>query len=368
MTITAARLRTWSERICTLPATDTRAVVQELGIEGSVVSRFNALVIEPPIEGALEVKAVERQGRFDRISVQLASEILPRADLEQCFGRGRVAPHSQPDSYFTVSYRLDLPGAPFGCDVSAEFATEPTAETPVAGISLRRQPAQAAAADKPQMRLTALVDVIATAAAKLRQENGTEIKRHLEEVRDQVAHVGASGASTTATATAATASATATAATATAASATAATGTSTATSAGATGPSASADATQARKTAAAAEVEKLVDAIARAGAAASRAVTKQGAAASQASGSLDLSSLTDALRRFTALVQSGTPESQDKIKELLGQLEATFGSSVGKLFAADATRPTREDEERRAEITKDVQASLDEISPGKKKP
>jgi hypothetical protein len=344
MTITAARLRTWSERICTLPSTDAREVVQALGIEGSVVSRFNALVIDPPVEGALEVKAVERQGRFDRISVQLAGETLPRAELEQCFGRGVAARHGEPDSYFTVSYRLALPGAPFGCDVSAEFATEPTDETPVAGITLRRQPAQPASADKPQMRLTELVDVIATTAAKLRQESGADIKRHLEEVRDQVAHAGAPAAPA----------------------APAAPGTSTGGNATA---AAGAAAAQARKTAATAEVEKLVDAVARAGAAASRVVAKQGtAAASQAPGVLDLSSLTDALRRFTALLQSGAPESQDKITELLGQLEARFGSSVGKVSAADTARPRREDEEHRAEIPQDVQASIDEISPGKKKP
>ena len=352
MTITADRLRMWSERICTLPSTDAREVVQELGVEGSVVPRFNALVIEPPLAGALEVKAVERKGCFDRISIQLAAESLSRAQLEQRFGHGVAVPRVHPDSYFTVSYRLDLPGAPFGCDVSAEFATDPTDETPVAGISLRRQPAQPAPADRPQVTLTELVDVLATAAAKLRQEDGAEIKRHLEEVRDQVAHIGeaaqtaqASGASTgTGTGT----------------------GNGTGTGAG-TGNGAAAGDAQARK-AAAAEVEKLVDAVTRASAAARRAVARQGEPVRQAAGSLDLGSLTDTLRRFTSLLASGTPESQTKIKELLGQLEAAFGPSVGKLFAADAERRKRDDAERRAEIKKDVQASLDEIFRGKKKP
>ncbi len=333
----------WSERICTLPSTDAREVVQELGIEGSVVPRFNALVIEPPLAGALEVKAVERKGCFDRISVQLAAESLSRAQLEQHFGHGVAVPRVHPDSYFTLSYRLDLPGAPFGCDVSAEFATDPTDETPVAGISLRRQPAQPAPADKPQVTLTELVDVIAAAAAKLRQEDGAEIKRHLEEVRDQVAHVGQ------------------------AAQAAQAAGASTGTTTGA-GAGAGADTDAQARKAAAAEVEKLVDAVARTGAAAKRAVARQGEPVRQAVGSLDLGSLTDALHRFTSLLQSGTPESQTKIKELLGQLETAFGSSVGKLFAADAERQKREDAERRAEIKKDVQTSLDEIFRGKKKP
>ncbi|HWO25492.1 MAG TPA: hypothetical protein VNO30_42425 [Kofleriaceae bacterium] len=332
MTITADRLRTWSERICTLPSTDARAIVQELGIEGSVVAKFNALVIEPPIQGALEVKAVERTGRFDRISVQLASETLPRAELEQRFGPGAIAPRSDPDSYFTVSYRLDVPGAPFGCDVSAEFATEPTGETPVAGITLRRQPAgpaasaeaQPAAADKPPVTLGDLARVIAQAASKVRQENGATSK-----------------------------------------------------------PAAPAD--EPARAAAAADFQKLVDAVSQAGAAARRAVASQGQAVRDASraptgasteastgastSSLDLSSVTDALRRFTSLVASGTPESQTKLKELLGQLESTFGASASKLRAVpDEPQHAPPDELRRAQIKQDVQASLDEIFRGKKKP
>jgi hypothetical protein len=338
MTITADRLRMWSERICTLPSTDAREIVQELGIEGAVVAKFNALVIEPPVQGALEVKAVERAGRFDRISVQLAGETLPRAELDQRFGPGVAARRGDPDSYFTVSYRLDVPDAPFGCDVSVEFAVEPTDETPVAGITLRRRPPQpaqpataaqpatvaepattaepVAATDKPPVTLGDVARVIAAAAAKLRPENSNS-------------NGNGNGAE----------------------------------------PRRSAQADEQARTAAAAELQKLVDAVSQASAAARRAVAQQGQAVRQAVGSLDLGSVTDALRRFASLVASNAPEGQAKLKELLGQLESSFRSSASKLRPEqDEPQHESQTEPRRAEIKQDVQASLDEIFRGKKKP
>jgi hypothetical protein len=328
MTLTADLLRTWSERLCTLPSTEARELVRELGIAGSVVSRFGALAIEPSLPGAVEVKAVEHQGRFDRLDLQLAPRPdgphITRSELEQRFGHGVAVPRGHADSYFTLSYRLDLPGAPFGCDVSAEFAAEPGDDTPVGGISLRRQPAAA----RPQVAVAELIDVLAKATAKLRQDDGAELKQHVEEVRDQVAHFGQTMQASTGD-------------------------------------------EQARK-AAAAQIEKLLEAVGKTGVAARRAVAKQGEtvrqAAQQAISAIDLSALTDALRRFGALLASGTPESQARLKELLAQLEAAVGPSLGKLMTPDPARQQRADQERRAAIKQDVQASLDEIFRGKKKP
>jgi hypothetical protein len=330
MTVTADTLRAWAERICTLPSTDSRELVAALGIAGTVVPRFNALVIEPPLEGALEVKAVERRGDFDRLSLQLAGANIKRSELEERFGHGVLVPRVHPDSYFTVSYRLELPDAPFACEASAEFATEPTDDTPVAGVYLRRHQVQPAA-PAPQVTLPELVEVLSKTSDKLRQEDGAEIRRHVEEVRDQVAHLGETMRAA----------------------------------------AAAADDDVGRK-AAAAEVAKLVDVVGKTGAAAGRALAKQGEligqAIRQALGTIDTSALTDALRRFGALVASGTPESKAKIQELMAELEAKVGASLGKLFTAETERQQREDEERRAAIKKDVQASLDEIFRGKKKP
>src|SRR5690606_34425871 len=99
-----------------------------------------------------------------------------------------------------VRYRLDLPDAPFGCDVSAEFAPAPADAAPapadaapapadaapIREISLRRQPPRPAEAPRPSPTLAELVDVLAQVTERLRREDGPELVRHVEGIRDQV--------------------------------------------------------------------------------------------------------------------------------------------------------------------------------------
>jgi hypothetical protein len=141
-----------------------------------------------------------------------------------------------------------------------------------------------------------LVEALATATARLRQDDGAELRRRVEEVRGHVAHFGQAVET-------------------------------------------AGDGEEGRRTAAA-ELEKLVAAVGKAGAAAGRAVARQGEAVRQVIGALDLGALTEALRRFTALLAShapagNTPSSQARIKELLEQLERAVGGSFGTLFAAE---------------------------------
>lgn len=292
MSITADLLQAWGERICTLPATEARELVRELGLGGQVVPRLGALAVEPPLAGAVEVRAIERRERFERLDLKLdpGGARVTRAELEERFGSGVEVPRIHA-GYFTLAYRLDRPGAPFGCDVSAEFAAEPVAETPASGISLRRQPARFATAAPSQGMLGQLVEALATATARLRQDDGAELRRRVEEVRGQAAHFGHAVET-------------------------------------------AGDGEEARRTAAA-ELEKLVAAVGKAGAAAGRAVARQGEAVRQVIGALDLGALTEALRRFTALLASHTPDSQARVKELLAQLERAVGGSFGTLFAAE---------------------------------
>lgn len=306
MSITADLLQAWGERICTLPATEARELVRELDLGGQVVPRLGALAVEPPLAGAVEVRAIERRERFERLDLKLdpSGARVTRAELEARLGSGVEVPRIHA-GYFTLVYRLDRPGAPFGCDVSAEFAAEPATEpawdTPASGISLRRQPARLATTAPSHGMLGQLVEALATATARLRQDDGAELRRRVEEVRDHVAHFGQAVAT-------------------------------------------AGDGEEGRREAAA-ELEKLVAAVGKAGAAAGRAVARQGEAVRQVIGALDLGALTEALRRFTALLASQTPagqtptghtpNSQARIKELLAQLERAVGGSFGTLFAAE---------------------------------
>jgi uncharacterized protein YoxC len=111
---------------------------------------------------------------------------------------------------------------------------------------------------------------------------------------------------------------------------------------------------------AAASVEQLIEAIARTGTATGRAVEKQRAPIQHALHGVDLSHLAAGLRLFADYLANPTEENQQQARQVIEKLQET----VGPMFGWD---PKREEEERRAEIKRDVRASLDEIFRGVKK-
>lgn len=117
---------------------------------------------------------------------------------------------------------------------------------------------------------------------------------------------------------------------------------------------------EAARAQAAASVEHLIEAIARTGTAVGQAVDAQRAPIKQALHGVDVSHLSAGLRVFADYLSNPTEENQARARQLIEQLQQT----MGPMFGWD---PEREDRERRAQIKKDVRASLDEIFRGKKK-
>lgn len=109
------------------------------------------------------------------------------------------------------------------------------------------------------------------------------------------------------------------------------------------------------------EVEKLIDAVVKTGSEAGKALARQREPIANAFRGVDLDKMADGLRLFADWLKNPSEDTAAQVKELVEELQRTMGPLVGH-------DPAREDEERRAAIKKDVQASLDEIFRGKKKP
>ena len=141
MTITIELLRTWSERICNLSADDVTEVARALGLEGKLVEGGGDPVrIEPPPAGARQLELGRLQGAFARVGVVLDSK-LTRVDFDRAFGEGRLLPRVGAGRPYVVAYHVEVPGAPFTCEVLAKIANfddEPHAGSVVTEVGLRR--------------------------------------------------------------------------------------------------------------------------------------------------------------------------------------------------------------------------------------
>ncbi|WP_232667826.1 hypothetical protein [Pseudonocardia sp. TRM90224] len=130
----------WSGRICTVRSTNAEAVAGELDlVEMRLVPRFGGFCIEPPPAGLREMRVIQREGRFARLDMQLNGSALTRGDLDAVFGVGVGAPRVHFDSFHTLTYRWNQPSALYGCEITAEFEGDPTADTPVTGLSMHRR-------------------------------------------------------------------------------------------------------------------------------------------------------------------------------------------------------------------------------------
>jgi type VI protein secretion system component VasF len=110
---------------------------------------------------------------------------------------------------------------------------------------------------------------------------------------------------------------------------------------------------------AAAQVEQLLDAVAKIGSPAGQAVAGAREPIAQTFRGVDMMKMADGLRVFADWLAHPTTANKAQSEQLIAQLQHVMGPMV----AHDAAR---EDEERRAQIKKDVQKSLDEIFRGKK--
>lgn len=110
---------------------------------------------------------------------------------------------------------------------------------------------------------------------------------------------------------------------------------------------------------ASAEVERLIDSFTRTGSAASKVIAQNRDAIAKQFQGVSLEKIAEGMRLFADWLQNPNPQSEAQVKALIEQLQVTMGPMVGY-------DPAREEEERRAQIKADVRKSLDEIFNKKK--
>jgi hypothetical protein len=103
-----------------------------------------------------------------------------------------------------------------------------------------------------------------------------------------------------------------------------------------------------------AELERLLDGIAQTGTAAGQAIAEHRDAISQAFRGVDLARIADGLEVLIAWLRNPTAEKTVPVQEMIANIQATMGPMAGWI-------PGAEDEARREQIRKDVQASLEQI-------
>jgi uncharacterized protein YheU (UPF0270 family) len=108
------------------------------------------------------------------------------------------------------------------------------------------------------------------------------------------------------------------------------------------------------RAAAAQQVEKLIDTVAKTGTVAGKALAKQRGSVSQAFRGVDLSKMSDGLRVFAEWLRNPTDAGQVQVEQLIAQLQTTMGPAA-------AWDEEREAAERRKQIDQQVQSSLDDI-------
>jgi hypothetical protein len=140
-TVTADVLGAWSRQLCGA-AGGAVDIARSLGLTGSLTEHADAWDLTPPA-GATRVtfvKAATAQSaeQIAYLRVKLARP-LPRGALDTRFGSGQQLPRVHPGRPYKVAYHVTVAGAPYTCEVIAEFIDEPA--TPAAlthGVTLRR--------------------------------------------------------------------------------------------------------------------------------------------------------------------------------------------------------------------------------------
>ncbi|MGN9913812.1 hypothetical protein ACTMTJ_40385 [Phytohabitans sp. LJ34] len=140
--VDANRVAEWGVRVCVASTTDPAELLFELGVPGTVVPFVDAVRVEPPPPGSSELRLVERAGEFSRLEARLVGTNLTRAHLDDRLGPGADVPRVHPGREFWVSYPVDIPGAPYGCTIFAEFVDQPGADTPACAVMIRRDPSR----------------------------------------------------------------------------------------------------------------------------------------------------------------------------------------------------------------------------------
>jgi hypothetical protein len=106
------------------------------------VPRYGAFGVEPPPPGTTELTWSEHVLGFAWLEARLADTILTRASLDARLGPGVGVPRVHPGTEFSVSYRVDVPDAPYSCVIYAKYVDDPTRDTAACEVMWRRDPAR----------------------------------------------------------------------------------------------------------------------------------------------------------------------------------------------------------------------------------
>ncbi|WP_214110149.1 hypothetical protein [Acrocarpospora catenulata] len=138
----AGLLLEWAEMLCRFGSDDPTLVAPALGLPGELLPRRGEVALRPAPPGAAELVIGSRDGRFRYVKIMLATTTIIRADLDARLGAGYIPPRLHWDSPHTLVYRVEVPGAPYSCDVAADFyfTEEPKATATVLEVTLRRIP------------------------------------------------------------------------------------------------------------------------------------------------------------------------------------------------------------------------------------
>ncbi|WP_329101850.1 hypothetical protein OG792_22190 [Micromonospora sp. NBC_01699] len=139
--VDAHMLYVWAERLCRHGTGNPAFVVTVLGLFGQVVPGYGGATVEPPPAGVRELQLRIAGQDVDHVYAELVATVpMTQADLDASFGPGERLPRVYLDSPYPITYRLEVPGTRYACDVSAYFAEEPTATSPAIEVVLRPRP------------------------------------------------------------------------------------------------------------------------------------------------------------------------------------------------------------------------------------
>lgn len=145
MAITLDRLVRWSEQLCILPPLDYARAMAELGITGAITPRSRSYaMVEPAPPGTrwLALVLAHLGANAGSLSgIELAPTVsITRGELDRELGAGEVTPVIDGGGEHEVDYRVEIPGAPYACSVSARFSGVPSDDSPARAVHLRRDP------------------------------------------------------------------------------------------------------------------------------------------------------------------------------------------------------------------------------------
>jgi hypothetical protein len=132
----------WAGILCELPRSGAADAVAALGLTGTLTPAASYRRLEPAPPGIARFQLAEGEGDVSSVHVELENPVTGRADLDALLGPGSDVPRVHYDQPYPVCYRVTAAGAPYTCDLFADFDDAPQDGGPARSLRFRRQPAR----------------------------------------------------------------------------------------------------------------------------------------------------------------------------------------------------------------------------------